>query len=157
MGSYDINLCIDGIDEKTVTVTNVTKVEELKRKIAQNIERIELIYNGHILTDGDDLTKYKIENDDTIYGFHVRVQAASAQVPVSQLNNVMELFSSAVLGGLQPLSSGPEVEGEEEEEIDYTEQLQTLETMGFTNEEENRNLLELYNGNIEAVISALFE
>jgi len=135
MDYFDIQLV--GNINKTVIINKDTTVSYVKDLIEKGAD-IEMIYKGHILEDDEHFSDYGISEDDKVYYVILKHNIN----PIT--NTLLSLFNT-FLGQNIPNQS----------DINYDEQIQTLNNMGFMDDNENKRLLMLFGGDVESVISSL--
>lgn len=139
----DVNIYLNCILLKKLTISNSTKVYSLKKKIGQP-SNIELISDGMFLDDDKFVIDYNIKNDYNIYGFiKFKNNVDRTSINSTSIDNLLLL-----LNNYSNIVTQNDIHN-------YDYHLNTLETMGFNNRNENLRLLELYNNNINVVITVL--
>jgi hypothetical protein len=179
---FNIEIEIESKKTHRLLVTQDTLLENIRNKIGDNIE---LIHNGTILDDGITLGELGItENYDIIYAFYTVDNKTHDLINIFQniietytqpnglpLNHYHNIFNSILnihstnyrnMGNGVPTNVPTNAPTNENENInnninDYTEELAALNNLGFDSNEENRLLLQLYNGNVNYVANLLLE
>lgn len=142
MSYFDIHLI--GCKNKSLLVSNKTNVIFLKKKLSKHPETIEIIYKGELLEDENNLEYYKIIEDDVLYYHTINYLGRKQTITTSNSNTLNQLVT--MIEGLLPSVSA---------QSNYTSELEQLSNMGFNDAEQNTWLLNLYQGNIEAVANIL--
>ena len=151
MTYFDIYLV--GANQRSLVVTKDTKIDFIRNKLSKKKDMIELVYKGQILEDGSTLDDYRITDDciiyyhilDYIYDYINKSKTPNADNTTSQLNNLVNSLQD-ILQIQLPAAV---------ETNTYQAELEQLEQLGLTETEQNRSLLELYGGNVEAVANIL--
>lgn len=144
MSFFDIDIIIDNDLRKSFVASSQTKVELLKKKINKNIENVEFLFKGNILENDKCLCDYDIIHESLIYCFSI----TKSELPIynsgsiNTIDNFLDMFNLLLN---QNLVQPP----------DYSQQLITLNNMGFYDNDQNLVLLNLYQGNIELVMNYL--
>jgi len=125
---------------KTLVVSEQTTIYLIKKKSGNDENNIELIYNGYILEDDLKLSDYKINNTTNLY-----VVIIDNCKPKEIKQNIQVDFLDTFINILNSFN------------FQYENELNTLNSMGFTDRNRNISLLTLYQGNIEAVIFILLD
>jgi hypothetical protein len=125
---------------KTLVVSEQTTIYFIKKKSGNDENNIELIYNGYILEDDLKLSDYKINNTTNLY-----VVIIDNCKPKEIKQNIQVDFLDTFINILNSFN------------FQYENELNTLNSMGFTDRNRNISLLTLYQGNIEAVIFILLD
>ncbi len=142
---FDIQLVSSDNKKKTLIVSHQTSVEFLKKKsgIDQNVE---LIYNGEIMEDGMRLGDYGIKEESHIYVININTKTiiedrqTQQNLMINNLLNILNQYNASL----------------QSSEINrFQNELDILESMGFTDRAQNQTLLTIYNGNVEAVAGIL--
>ena len=145
---FDIQLVGPGNKTKTLIVNEQTTIDFLKRKSGVD-ENVELIYNGQIMEDGTRLIDYGIKNE--VYIFVIKINTKTLlEDRQNQQNLLLDNFMSIlnqfnITGGTINNLAQPIQRNSFQNELDI------LESMGFSNRVQNQALLTLYNGNVEIV------
>lgn len=138
---FDIELIYPDLKQKTLIVSEQTSIEFIKKKTGKHDNKIELIYNGNILEDDKKLIDYEIKKTTTIYvvifNNNTINQIDSIQNQLNYIDNFINIINNF--------------------NNQYISELNTLNSMGFTNRNRNISLLTLYQGNLESVISFLLD
>jgi len=139
---FDIELIYPDLKQrKTLIVSEQTEISFIKKKTGKDENKIELIYNGNILEDEKKLLDYGIKKNITIYVV---------------IFNINLNFEQDIIGNqLQYLDNFIHIINNINNQ--YVNELSTLNSMGFTDNQRIIYLLTLYQGNIESVISILLE
>jgi hypothetical protein len=119
-----------------------------------------MIHNGNILDDDSTLGAMGLEENNIIYAFHtvdtkstdlinifqniIQTYTQSGNIPLNHYNNI---FTSMM--NMQPTHSISNSNNS------YTNELDTLASLGFDNRDENLILLQLYSGNVDYVADLL--
>lgn len=142
---FDIQLVSSDNKKKTLIVSHQTSVEFLKKKSGID-ENVELIFNGEILEDGMRLSDYGIKEESHIYVINVNTKTiiedsqTQQNLMINNLLNILNQYNASV----------------QSSEINrYQNELDILESMGFTDRAQNQTLLTIYNGNVEVVTGIL--
>jgi len=144
MSFFDIDIIIDNDLRKSFVASNHTKVELLKKKINKNIENVEFLFKGDILENDKCLSDYNIIHESLIYCFNISKpdMQLSNSGSINTLDNFLDIFNQLLNHSmLQPQ--------------DYSQQIATLNSMGFYDNDQNQVLLNVYQGNIELVMNYL--
>ena len=144
MSFFDIDIIIDNDLRKSFVASSQTKVELLKKKINKNIENVEFLFKGDILENDKCLNEYDIIHESIIYCFTMsKSESVSYNVGTTNtLGTFLDLFNQILNQNMTQQS-------------DYSEQIITLNNMGFYDNDQNQLLLNLYQGNIEQVMNYL--
>ena len=166
---FNIGIEIDGKTIQQLIVTHDTLIENIRKKIGENIE---LIYDGNILDDEDILGEIgSIDNNSIIYAFYtvepkthdlidifqniLETYTQPNNIPLNHYNNILNSIininstnNRSVISNYNSQNSNINL---------YTTQLETLTNLGFNNNDENLLLLELYNGDVNQVANLLLE
>jgi hypothetical protein len=179
---FDVNIYLDGLLNKKLTISNKTKIKTLKNKCcASSPQNIELVVDGIFLDNSKTIKEYEIKNYTNIYGFtkfdiepEINVdQVAPQNAHINNLINILTNYNNAIANNtlffpFQNLqnqnqnqnqnSQNPQnfTEGLIENQM-YDENLNSLEIMGFPNRIENLELLRIYENDINAVADALLD
>jgi hypothetical protein len=137
---FDIELIYPDLRQKSLIVSDQTIITFIKKKTGFDETTVELIYNGNILEDDKKLLDYDIRNTVSIFVVNLK----NKSIFEIQENNQLELIDTFI-NLINNFNH------------QYVNELNTLNTMGFTNQNRNNTLLTLYQGNIESVISILLE
>lgn len=158
---FKINIELQG-RRKTYVVTNDTLNKNIKNKMSPDIE---LIYNGEILEDDDTIGKSNIRVDDTIYAFYNTNNIKSIEL-IDIFQNIIQSYTqnneipinhyTNIISSIMNIQSDQNSLPLENNNINqYTNELDILSSLGFENRDENRLLLQLYNGNVDYVANLL--
>jgi hypothetical protein len=138
---FDIELIYPDLKQKTLIVSEQTAIEFIKKKTGKDDNKIELIYNGNILENDKKLIDYEIKKTTTIYvaifNNTTTIEIDSIQSQLNYIDNFINIINNF--------------------NTQYISELNTLNSMGFTNRNRNITLLTLYQGNLESVISFLLD
>jgi hypothetical protein len=138
---FDIELIYYDLKQKTLIVSEQTGINFIKKKTGKDENSIELIYNGIILEDDKKLIDYEIKKNTNIYvvvfNNNLNLEIDTIQNQLAYIDNFIHIINNF--------------------NNNYLNELSTLNSMGFTNNNRNISLLTLYQGNIESVISILLE
>jgi len=146
MQYFDIHLV--GVKNKSLVVSDKTKISFLKKKLSKNVEKVEIIYKGEFLEDECLISDYKIVEDSILYYHIINGLGYENKNRFANSNTINQLVN--IIGGLINLPNDSL-----NDNIEYETELENLETMGFLDREQNRTLLNLYNGHLETVINVL--
>jgi len=154
---FNINIEVDGKKTQSLLVTKDTLLSNIRNKFGENIE---MIYNGNILDDDSTLGTIGLDEHNIIYAFHtvdtkstdlinifqniIQTYTQSGNIPLNHYNNI---FTSMM--NMQPTHNISNSNNS------YTNELDTLSSLGFDNRDENLILLQLYNGNVDYVADLL--
>ena len=155
---FNINIEVDGKKTQSLLVTKDTLLSNIRNKFGENIE---MIYKGNILDDDDStLGTIGLEENNIIYAFHtvdtkstdlinifqtiIETYTQSGSIPLNHYNNI---FTSMM--NMQPSQNISNTNNS------YTNELDTLSSLGFDNRDENLILLQLYSGNVDYVANLL--
>lgn len=145
MTYFDIHLV--GFKNKSLVVSEVTRIDFIKKKLDKSPDNLEIIYRGQLLEDSQTIGDYDIGEDAVLYYHTLNINHKKTYETVNnQLNQIVNIFQ-----GLLNLS----VEQNATEEANYEAELEQLNAMGFTDTDAMVNLLNLYGGNVEAVANVL--
>jgi hypothetical protein len=144
MSFFDIDIIIDNDLRKSFVASNQTKVELLKKKINKNVENVEFLFKGDILENDKCLNDYNIIHESIIYCFTISKSELSLYNvgSTNAIGNILDIFSQL----LNQNMAQPQ---------DYSEHMITLNNMGFYDNDQNQLLLNLYQGDIELVMTYL--
>jgi len=148
MDFFDITIHLDNNSNKSLVVSSKTKIDSIRRKLAQGTE---LIYMGNILENGFCLSHYHIIENSVIYAFNIfNVSELSTQSSNSSITHLLHIIDSIRMrrsvrerGNNTP--------------VDYSQQLQQLTELGFDNINQNTRLLQMYGGSMQSVINILLD
>ena len=155
---FNITIELDGIKTQSLLVTKDTLLSNIRNKFGENIE---MIHNGNILDDHSTLGTIGLEENNIIYAFHtvdtkstdlinifqniIQTYTQSGTIPINHYNNI---FTSMM--NMQPSHNISNSNNNS-----YTNELDTLASLGFDNRDENLILLQLYSGNVDYVADLL--
>jgi hypothetical protein len=144
MSFFDIDIIIDNNLRKSFVASSQTKVELLKKKINKNVENVEFLFKGDILENDKCLNDYSIIHESIIYCFTLgKSELISYNAGTTNtIGTFLDIFN-------QILNQNMNIQQ------DYSEQISTLNNMGFYDNDQNLLLLNLYQGNIEEVMNYL--
>jgi hypothetical protein len=142
MSYFEVSIIVDGRPNKTLVVDQKTKCELLKNKLNMNVE---LIYKGLVIDDNQTLEELGITSDTILYGFASKIDR------ISESNmDILSIFQTFLTDSLQTTNILPQNNNR-----DYSNELEILRGLGFDNSDQNRTLLQLYNGNVDIVANIL--
>lgn len=141
MSFFDIDIIVDNDLRKSFVASSQTKVELLKKKINKNVENVEFLFKGNILENDKCLSDYNIIHESLIYCFNISKTELSYNTgSINTIDTFLDMFNQLLNQNMaQP--------------NDYSQQLITLNNMGFYDNDQNQLLLNLYQGNIELVMN----
>ena len=141
MSFFDIDIIVDNDLRKSFVASSQTKVELLKKKINKNVENVEFLFKGNILENDKCLSDYNIIHESLIYCFNISKTELSYNTgSINTIDTFLDMFNQLLNQNMaQP--------------HDYSQQLITLNNMGFYDNDQNQLLLNLYQGNIELVMN----
>jgi len=159
---FNINIEVDGKKTQPLLVTNDTLLKNIRNKLGDDIE---LIYNGNILDDNVTIAEIGLdETHNIIYAFNIvdtkstdllnifqnilQSYTQSGDIPLNHYNNI---FASMMNLQSPPINSNLNSNVNNT----YSNELDTLASLGFENRAENLILLQLYNGNVDYVADLL--
>ena len=138
---FDIELIYPDMKQKTLIVSEQTAIDFIKKKTGKDDNNIELIYNGNILENDKKLIDYQIKKPTTLYvvifNNNTINQIDSIQNQLNYIDNFINIINNF--------------------NSQYNSELNTLNSMGFSNRNRNLSLLTIYQGNLESVISVLLD
>lgn len=141
MSFFDIDIIIDNDLRKSFVASSQTKVELLKKKINKNVENVEFLFKGNILENDKCLCDYNIIHESLIYCFNIsKTELNYNNGSINTIDTFLDMFNQL----LNQNMAQPQ---------DYSQQLITLNNMGFYDNDQNQLLLNLYQGNIELVMN----
>ena len=175
---FNIEIEIDGKKTQQLLVTYDTLLENIRNKIGDNIE---LIYDGTILDDDATIRDIGIsENNSVIYAFYTVDTKTHDLIDIfqniletyTQPNNIPYNHYNNILNSIMNIHSthnqnqvfnytaniNENINNNTNNNTnDYADELVALNNLGFDSNEENRLLLQLYNGNVNYVANLLLE
>jgi hypothetical protein len=168
---FNIGIEIDGKTVQQLIVTNDTLIENIRKKIGENIE---LIYDGNILDDDAILGGIgSIENNSVLYAFYtveprthdlidifqniLETYTQPNNIPLNHYNNILNSIININSTNNRSVITNSNYNSHNSNINLYTTQLETLINLGFNNNDENLLLLQLYNGDVNQVANILLE
>jgi hypothetical protein len=142
----DVNLHIDGKLAKSLKTTPNTTVDNLLKQTERFVDysNIIIIYRGIFITDyNSTLNDINILDNANIYIYSIVHNQTFASMMHNFMANFMTMFNST------------NVTNTTTQTITYDQHLITLNDMGFLDDDYNRNLLQIYNGDVNFVAELL--
>jgi hypothetical protein len=152
MDFFDITIHLDSNINKSLVVSSKTTIESIRKKLAQGTE---LVYMGNILENSFTLSHYHIIENAVIYAFNIfNVNELSTHTSTSSsISHLLHIIDS-----IRTRRSAQSITGRgNSTTVDYSQQLQQLNDLGFNNTNQNTRLLQMYGGSIQSVINVLLD
>lgn len=152
MDFFDIKIHLDSDINKSLVVSSKTTIDSVRRKLAQGTE---LVYMGNILENGFSLSHYHIIENAVIYAFNI-FNVNDISTNMSNSSSISHLLH--IIDSIRLRRSTQSIVGRGDNiAVDFNQQLQQLNDLGFMNTNQNTRLLQMYGGNIQSVINVLLD